>query len=504
VRAVLEALNAFLRHEPLYVVPGRAAEDGEQPIFHLGPAQPQVAAPAPADAAVTAASRRLAQTEWKYVERVVRGETVSFQQVVSRLAPGRGAALLEFYVTEHGTVTYLITGGQAADASSLPVRTRPAVLETFCSPALTLKRLTELLFEESPAWMPAQKQWLEAGTQTAFTTWKRAMDRVLGVVREALFEPLAARLKELGVGRLLLVPHRGLHVIPLHALSWETGGGEQRYLLLDYDEIVYAPSSTLAFIALDRHDSARQALGLNAVAVADSSRKLPYSAYEVECVAERFPPAARQVLRDRAATRPNVQTLLPQPYFHFSGHAHYSVANPLDSALELMGGRLTAGELFEEALALQRTRLVCLAACETGMADPEDVADEHIGLAGGFLFTGTAAVVSSLWPVPDVSSALLIDKLYEFHLPAPPERPESRTVGAALLLAQKWVRGATVAQVREHFSRERPPVSAPVSEAVRQKLQERFPENLDATSQPFAHPYYWGGFTVSSAPTPSP
>ena len=33
-----------------------------------------------------------------------------------------------------------------------------------------------------------------------------------------------------------------------------------------------------------------------------------------------------------------------------------------------------------------------------------DIADEFIGLSGGFLYAGARAVVSTLWPVDDVSA----------------------------------------------------------------------------------------------------
>lgn len=58
-----------------------------------------------------------------------------------------------------------------------------------------------------------------------------------------------------------------------------------------------------------------------------------------------------------------------------------------------------------------------LPACETGITDADRVQTEYVGLAASFLLAGAATVLSSLWPVDDESTALLMGHFYRglFH-----------------------------------------------------------------------------------------
>src|SRR5256885_3654725 len=60
-----------------------------------------------------------------------------------------------------------------------------------------------------------------------------------------------------------------------------------------------------------------------------------------------------------------------------------------------------------------------------------DRIDEYVNLPTGFLFAGAPCVVSSLWAVYDLSSALVMDRFHQEWL-------GGRSVGAALREAQRW------------------------------------------------------------------
>src|SRR5205823_2525293 len=84
---------------------------------------------------------------------------------------------------------------------------------------------------------------------------------------------------------------------------------------------------------------------------------------------------------------------------------------------------------------LSAARLVTLSACETGVTDVlRGSAEEYVGIPAGFLLAGVPCVVSSLWAVPDLSTALLMERFYRNHLQSGME-PAS-----ALREAQVWVR----------------------------------------------------------------
>lgn len=66
---------------------------------------------------------------------------------------------------------------------------------------------------------------------------------------------------------------------------------------------------------------------------------------------------------------------------------------------------------------ISSARLVTLSACETGITDiVKGSADEFVGLPAGFMLAGIPCVVSSLWSVPDISTAILMERFYSNHI----------------------------------------------------------------------------------------
>jgi CHAT domain len=77
---------------------------------------------------------------------------------------------------------------------------------------------------------------------------------------------------------------------------------------------------------------------------------------------------------------------------------------------------LTLGQLLETEGSLGHPRLVALSACETGLYDINRNADEFIGLPSTLMQIGAMGVLSSLWQVDDLATALLMAKFYDQHL----------------------------------------------------------------------------------------
>src|SRR5208337_4141280 len=121
--------------------------------------------------------------------------------------------------------------------------------------------------------------------------------------------------------------------------------------------------------------------------------------------------------------------------WHYAGHSRFNPNDPLDSALILekkdeqyRNRWLTLRSLFTRRVRLPQNRLSVLSGCESGMLQVDRI-DEYVGLSAGFLFAGAQCVVASLWTVDDLSTALLMDQMYErWHA--------GQTIGAALHQAQ--------------------------------------------------------------------
>ena len=100
---------------------------------------------------------------------------------------------------------------------------------------------------------------------------------------------------------------------------------------------------------------------------------------------------------------------------------------------------------------------------------------EVFGLPTAFLKAGASAVLSTLWPVNDIATRLLLEKFYQLlkagMLPT-----------QALQQAQIWLRD---------LSKELAPE---VSDAIRFTQQGQSSPADDKL--PFQHPYYWAGFQI--------
>ncbi len=146
-------------------------------------------------------------------------------------------------------------------------------------------------------------------------------------------------------------------------------------------------------------------------------------------------------------------------------------------------GYLTLGEIL--GFNLNQCRLVTLSACETGLTDFTNSSDEYIGLPSGFLVAGSRAVVSSLWTVDDLSTALLMIKFYENLL-----KPMSLAV--ALNQAQFWLRDSTQTELLAWSQQLK----------LEDSLSKEIKDSLgwfDSDEQPFQKPYHWASFCAIGA-----
>jgi CHAT domain-containing protein len=98
-------------------------------------------------------------------------------------------------------------------------------------------------------------------------------------------------------------------------------------------------------------------------------------------------------------------------------------------------------------------------------------------------------VVSTLWPVDDLSTALLMAEFYRRHI------AEGQAPAGALRGAQLWLRDATAGQLKLADNYERV-YQASGRKDARALLGMRF-YRANPAATPYAHPYYWAGFVFS-------
>ncbi|GIV91027.1 MAG: hypothetical protein KatS3mg055_3545 [Chloroflexus sp.] len=228
---------------------------------------------------------------------------------------------------------------------------------------------------------------------------------------------------------------------------------------------------------------------------------LPFARAELQSVADLLPPGCADALYEQKATHDALWERLRQATLvHFACHGSFNPDDPLRSALHLADRDLTLEELLTERRELRTTRLAVLSACQTAITDYRDLPEEAIGLPAGLLQAGAPAVVGTLWPVEDVSTALLMTRFYEYLL------NEGALPAQALCAAQRWLRDLTNAELKAYLDTHRR-----LAEARRESAQ-RMPLALieqlmlqaiinDSEQRPFADPFFWAPFTFTGVST---
>ncbi|MBD1940380.1 CHAT domain-containing protein [Microcoleus sp. FACHB-68] len=330
---------------------------------------------------------------------------------------------------------------------------------------------------------------------------------------------------------LILIPHRTLHLLPLHACEVSSSRCVDLEIspcrLIDCFPagIRYAPSCQLLQLVQRRiQESAgipqpTENLLLNRFlfAIQNPTQDLHYTDVEVETIQRDFaPPPDTQILLKEAATKSaltqNLPALRKAEYAHFSCHGAFNFEFPLLSSLiladslhladtpqpptpekdkrqlTLRNGRkanpeksLTLQEIFA-SVDLPVCRLVTLSACETGLTDATKLVDEYIGLPSGFLYAGSLSVVSSLWSVNDFATTILMIKFYE-------ELRTESNISLALKNAQYWMRTISSKKIIEWMKND-----LKLDKKSSEKIQLGLLVELGDKPLPFSDPQYWAAF----------
>jgi CHAT domain-containing protein len=273
-----------------------------------------------------------------------------------------------------------------------------------------------------------------------------------------------------------------LNLLPLHAAWYHDEDGKRRYFCDDYD-ITYAPSIQVFDRCMARQATQRgQAQSL----VALQNPSLAFAEWEIRETERHFSPDHCRRFGPAGIDKQAVVEALPSAeHLLFTTHGTFAPNNAEESGLEIdrsRGEYLTAREIV--GLDLRRTRLAILSACESGMSEFHDPANEYLGLPAAVLLAGAHSVIASQWVVDDLSTALLVGRLHENLYEC------GMGTAAALRGAQRWLRTLTVSQVRD------------LLEAKEQSTANdaRLSYLADDTEAPFANPYYWAAFFAFGAP----
>ncbi|MCU0544867.1 MAG: tetratricopeptide repeat protein [Oscillatoriaceae cyanobacterium Prado104] len=321
-----------------------------------------------------------------------------------------------------------------------------------------------------------------------------------------------------GISELIVIPHYALHHIPFAALPI----GDNRYLG-DKFLIRYAPSCQILEFCQQRPSSSN----LNCGTIEDATGDLPFASFEGEQLAVIYNISDDRRLKGRRqATVSNYRQLAQTvQILHSSHHAQSRLDNPLESTLILGDGCITLGQLMTPAWRLPQLSDVFLSCCETGLGLSE-ITGDILTFSTAFLSAGARSVISTLWAVDDLATALFSIFYYQ-EWQQRKNRPEAirqaqlklrslagNTFDASYKpqLAQfltQQLKETEELRKKAKANRDAELVDSPIywhwDEEYKKSAQlgnkiHQYRQSLDKIcqeSQPFSHPFYWAAFTCT-------
>ncbi len=232
------------------------------------------------------------------------------------------------------------------------------------------------------------------------------MDKTTGDLYDILIKPVEPFLKEADyVG---IIPNGALHYLSFASLKNEEG------YFIEQHPVFYSPSASVLKYTFARRSEEKnvKVLAVGNPDLGNLNYDLPLSEMEVNSIKWNFTDI--DVLTGGEATESWLtKNIEKYGIIHIASHGEFDDINPLFSALKLKrditaDGNLQVKEIFPLNI---KADLVTLSACQTGLGHLSG-GDELIGLNRAFFYAGTHAIISSLWRIDDISTAILIKHFY--------------------------------------------------------------------------------------------
>jgi tetratricopeptide (TPR) repeat protein len=329
---------------------------------------------------------------------------------------------------------------------------------------------------------------------TATAPWRDHMEAMLFSRLHTILEIERLCLEDLQeIDQLILIPHRDLHLIPLHVLF------PKQYI------VTYLPSAQIG-LGLPPTTSPQRLLSVEDPATQwdkpkDVSSSILFTQLESALVTRLYGSFRTQSIAREAATKTKVIDALNlmSGCFYFNGYSQRP-DELAPSALALAGQDwLTCQDLC--SVGLHNYALVCLSVEEAEVLHAQTIADEATDLVSGLLVAGAAHVLSTLWKVSGISHVLIMTEFHRklFLEDLPPAQ--------ALAQTQQWLRTVTYTELSQWYQARADELAGVDSYSLLGERLQDFAKKAQAkaeeselyqyTQTPYAHPYYWAGVKIS-------
>ena len=456
-------------------------------------------------AAVEAYNQTIADLEaeklliWEQLRRLdpvlagqIRVNPLTFPSI-QKLIDKPTTAIISFYATVSDTLIFVVRQNE-----------------------ITLQSCPSLGFEALHGWI--SQNWLGQYVNDKHSWKEELVEMLTELAKQLNLNDLILWHLE-GISELIIVPHYALHHIPFAALPI----GDNRYLG-DKFLIRYAPSCQVLEFCQQRPSPGSHR---NCGTIEDATGDLPCASFEGEQLAVLYRIPDNQRLKGRhQATVSNYRELAQTvQILHSSHHAQSRLDNPLESTLILGDGCITLGQLMTPGWRLPQLSDVFLSCCETGLGLTE-ITGDILTFSTAFLSAGARSVISTLWAVDDLATALFSIFYYQ-EWQQGKNRPEAirqaqvklrslagNTLAASYkpqlteLLKQK-LKETEVLRKKTKANRDACSVDSSDYQQYDEEYEKYdkigtqiygFLKNVDKycqKSKPFSHPFYWAAFTCT-------
>lgn len=318
-------------------------------------------------------------------------------------------------------------------------------------------------------------------------------------------------LDNIKINKIILMPHRDLHKIPLHLFfyGFYTDKKEKNF---QYN-LSYLPSIEIGLNLNLRKEPITEML----IVQSPDSQAFELEANTIYLNSHSFTHLCKNpfILNEKSDNiKEKIEVKLKNNigfgYLHFSGHASHNYNQPEESFLYLTENDQIKLEYILKCLDFSNYYLVCLSACETALTNPTDPLVEYVGLVSGFLSKGASYVISTLWSVNDLASCFLMIEFYNQLM----NEEEHPTI--ALRKAQIFLQTSNINDLIDWGKKQHKKLMKMIDEIPLENLEKSkfrlkaelyrlkelsssdFPNSSsDELECPYKHPYYWAGFTIT-------
>ncbi len=322
-------------------------------------------------------------------------------------------------------------------------------------------------------------------------SWRVDMEQKLLQLKDIL--NIATIEQELeGITKLVLIPHRELHRVPLHTLFQLSSNSYEELPDKSNFTLTYLPSVQVALTLKTEPKWQKQEQSLLNIEYSYNINYLPlkFAKLQSEVVNQMF--TNSQSILGSQSNKDIIENALFNGYniLHFMGHVINNYNEPNKSQLLLADqGQLSLEEICQQTLVSYN--LATLPACEITSTSNQNINSEYVGIVTGFLTRGVSHVVSTLWTVESFANALVMIEFYRRLQP-------DKSAATALAESTTWLKEITALELTKWYEDLLNRLDADdlrIRSYVATQLYRS--SKMSPDEKLYSHPYYWAAFIIT-------